>query len=283
MINILCYSMGSWKYRSLSKSLLELASSNIQKLVEVKKLDQESQNLEIKIHNGRKKTFSIDQMIEFDNDSIFGRFYDSKPLDTSIMFEQLGDWVLDFTNAHIWAEGIPDIDPQSARIFTLWAEDPETGKILGRVRGFFVLIPLTLNISTIYDYYSFEGEIAYYPMAIISSFRTTYIEEKHLDSFLEQIRTEISFYWKEVREDVIKRLPKESKLWKRYVYSFPEVIHFTILCPAFDREMIRALNRIDFKISGVMQIFSSPSPLYDEAIIKDHLLSAQKTVNDYLE
>jgi len=244
-------------------------------------MSQNSQILSIRVYNGRTKTLDVEKMIKFDQESVFGRYYRSRPLDTSNMFEQFGDWVVDYTNVHSWAEEIPDVDPRSARLFTLWAEDSQTGTLLGLIRGFFVLVPFTLDKSTLHDYYSLDEGIPYYPMAIISSFRTIVTEEKQMDELLEKMREGISLNWKEVRESIIKRLSKSSKLWKRYILSFPDVIHFTFICPSFDREIIDALNRKDYRITGVMQILSSPSPLYDEATIRHHLRSAQEIIDDY--
>ena len=244
-------------------------------------MTQDNRTLNLKVRNGRNTVLSIEKMIEFDQESIFGRFYRSRPFDTSNMFEQLGDWPVDFTNIHDWAKEIPDIDPRSARIFSLWVEDSLTEKVLGRVRGFYVIVPFTLDKTTIYDYYSLGEDIPYYPMAIISSFRTIITDEKQLDELLDIMRREISLNWKEVRNNIINSLSKSSKLWKRYVLSFPDVIHFTILCPANDREIIDALNRKDYRMTGLMQVFSSSTPSYDKATIRHHLRSAKKILNEY--
>jgi hypothetical protein len=239
----------------------------------------DTQTINLKIHNGRKKPLDVKQMAEFDSKSIFERFFKSQTYDASNMFELMGDWVVDFTNLHDWAKEIPDIDPKSARIFTLWAEDSNTREILGLIRGFYILLPFTLDKATIHDYYSLAEDVPYYPMAIISSFRTIITEEKLIDKLLEQIREAMGRNWKEVREETIRRVPKESKLWKRYVFSFPELIHFTIVCPSSDREIINAVNRLNYRMTGVMQIFSSPSPSYDEATIRHHLRSAQEIID----
>ncbi|MFX0212433.1 MAG: hypothetical protein ACFFDT_41045, partial [Candidatus Hodarchaeota archaeon] len=105
-------------------------------------------------------------------------------------------------------------------------------------------------------------------------------EEHKLEFLLEQMRKGISSNWKEVRKKTIKRLSKGSDLWKRYVFSFEEVIHFTFLCPSIDREMIDTLQRNNYRISGVMQLLSSSAPSYDEATIKHHLLSSQKMLKE---
>ncbi|MFX0151052.1 MAG: hypothetical protein ACFFAJ_09750 [Candidatus Hodarchaeota archaeon] len=238
------------------------------------------QLLNIIIYSGRQNALDVKRMNEFDLKSINEKFYPSRDIDSSSLFEQFGDWCVDFTNVHGWAEEIPDIDPRSARLFTLWAEDGNTGDILGLARGFFILMPFTLTPSTITEYYSFKEDMTYYPMAIISSFRTIIKDEPKLDFLLGQIRKELSSNWKEVRKNTIKHLSKGSDLWKRYVFSFEEVIHFTFLCPSIDREIIDTLQRNNYRITGVMQLLSSPAPSYDEATIKHHLLSSQKMLKE---
>jgi hypothetical protein len=188
----------------------------------------------------------------------------------------MGDWVVDFTNMHDWAKEIPDIDPRSARLFTLWAEDTKTGKILGIVRGFYLIVPFTFDVISVRDYYSLSEEIPYYPMAIISSFKTTITDEDHIDELLNQMRRAIALDWKKVRKKAIKEIPRTSKLWKRYVLSFEDLIHYTIVCPSVDREVIDALNRLTYRMTGMMQIFSSPTAEYEEVTIQSHLRSVQK-------
>jgi hypothetical protein len=242
-------------------------------------MEEDSQTFKIKFHNGLKEIIKSEQLIEFDYNSIMKRFFHSRDLDTSKMLEQLGDWILDFTNVHDWRKEIPDIDTRSARIFSLWAEDLRTGKIIGLVRGFFTLLPYGADKTTLQDYYTFHEELPYYPWAVICALRTIVSENKEMDMLLGQMREAISLNWSKVRQNTIKRLSKGSSLWKRYVYSFSEVIHFTILCPSFDREMIDALTRKDYNLTGIMQIYSSPSSSYDDITLKHHLRSAKKIMD----
>ena len=243
----------------------------------VRKSDQV---LNVIIHNGRHNALDVEQILEFDINSLTEKYFPTRDIDSSILFEQFGDWCVDFTNVHGWAEEIPDIDPRSARLFTIWAEDEDTGDVLGLARGFFVLMPFTFSPTTMKEYYLLQEDMPYYPNAIISSFRTMIKEENELDFLLDQMRKGISSNWKEVRKNTIKHLSKGSDLWKRYVFSFQDVIHFTFLCPSIDREMIDALQRNNYHISGVMQLLSSSSPSYDEATIKHHLRSSQKILKE---
>jgi len=238
------------------------------------------QVLNVIIHNGRQNALDGERLMEFDIKCVLGRFFPTRDIDFSSLFEQFGDWAIDFTNLQGWAEEIPDIDPRSARLFTIWAEDENTGDVLGVMRGFFVLVPFTLSPTTLKEYFLLQEDMTYYPMAIISSFRTRIHEEHKLDFLLDQMRKGISSNWKEVRKSTIKHLSKGSDLWKRYVFAFEDVIHFTFLCPSIDREMIDTLQRNNYRISGVMQLLSSSSPSYDEATIKYHLHSAQKVLKE---
>ncbi len=246
-------------------------------------LRKNDQTLNLIIHDGRQNALDVDRLKDFDLKSVSEKFFPTRDIDSSSLFEQFGDWCVDFTNVHGWAEEIPDIDPRSARLFTIWAEDENTQEVLGLARGFFILMPFTLSPTTIREYYSPQEDMTFYPMAIISSLRTRIKEEKKLDFLLDQMRKKISSNWKELRSNTIKLLSKGSDLWKRYVFSFEEVIHFTILCPSIDREMIDTLQRNNYRISGVMQLLSSSSPSYDEATIKHHLRSSQKLLKEVVK
>ena len=236
--------------------------------------------LNLILHNGRQKALDVVRLEEFDLKSISEKFFPNRDIDSSSLFEQFGDWCVDFTNVHGWAKEMPDIDPRSARLFTIWAEDANSGDVLGLARGFYILMPFTLSPTTIREYYLPQEEMTYYPMAIISSLRTMIKEENQLDFLLDQMRKEISSNWRELRKNTIKILSKGSDLWKRYVFSFEEVIHFTFICPSIDRELIDTLQRNNYRISGVMQLLSSSAPSYDEATIKHHLRSSQKVLNE---
>ncbi len=234
----------------------------------------------IKIYNGRKKPIDVERMTELENNGVLERLFSSSAIELAAVFEQLGPWACDFTNIHVWSKEIPDIDERSARLFSLWAEDSDTKKVLGIVHGFFVVVPFIITPSSIRDYYTLQEDIPYYPMAIVTSFRTNIQEENKLDWFLDKMRGAISKNWKELREKTIARLPKGSELWKRYVLSFDNIIHYTFLCPSIDRELIDALQRNNYRISGVMQLLASPSPAYDEATLVHHIKEAKKMISE---
>lgn len=234
----------------------------------------------IKINDGRKKPIDVERMTELENNCVIERLFSGRASEIAAIFEQLGPWVTDFTNIFVWSKEIPDIDERSARLFSLWAEDNDTKKVLGIVHGFFMVVPFIVNPSTLRDYYALQEDIPYYPMAIVNSFRTIIQEENELDWFLDKMRGAISQNWKELREKTIARLPKGSELWKRYILSFDNIIHYTFLCPSIDRELIDALQRNDYRISGVMQLLASPSPAYDEATLAHHIRGAKKMISE---
>jgi len=239
-----------------------------------------SKKLNVVIHDGREEPVDLKRMMEFEHHSIIGRFFKGREFDASILFEQLGPWAIDFMNVHGWAKEIPDIDSRSARLFTVWIEDAEAKEVIGMVHGFYLLLPFTLSSTTIREYYLLQEDVSYYPLAIIYSIRTIIQDENQLDLLLDRIREGIASTWKKVRLNVIDHLPKGSDLWKRYVFSFNDIIHFTFLCPSIDREVIDALQRNDYRISGVLQLLASPTPSYDEATIAHHLRTARKIVNE---
>ncbi|MHA2238220.1 MAG: hypothetical protein ACXAB2_07610 [Candidatus Hodarchaeales archaeon] len=234
----------------------------------------------IEIHDGRKKPIDVDRMTEFENHSLIDKLFLGREIEVTSVFEQLGSWILDFTNIHIWSKEIPDIDDRSARLFSLWAEDTETKKILGIFHGFFVLIPFTITRSSVRDFYTSQEEVPYYPMAIVNSFRTIIQEENKLDWFLEKMKKALSQTWSELRERTIARLQKGSDIWKRYIFSFDNIVHYTFLCPSIDRVLIDALQRNDYRISGVMQLLASSSPAYDDATLAHHISEAKKTISE---
>lgn len=222
-------------------------------------------------------------MIIFEQKSMIERYFESREFETSTLIEIFGPWAIDFTNLHGWSKEIPDIDPRSARLFSIWAEDASTNEIVGVASGFFLLVPFTFSLTQVREYYSPKENVPYYPMAIMHTMRTTIKEERQLVLFLDRLREGISLNWEECRKNVINHLPKKSELWKRYVLSFENIIHFTFLCPSIDREIIDALTRSNYRISGVMQLLASPAPSYDHITIEHHLRAAQKILDEAAE
>ncbi|UCG04123.1 MAG: hypothetical protein JSW11_09070 [Candidatus Heimdallarchaeota archaeon] len=239
-----------------------------------------SKKLSIIIHDGREEPVELERMIVFEKNA-YERFYEpSREYNTTRQIEKLGPVLIDFTNIHSWAKDIPDIDPRSARLFSVWFEEAKTHEIIGIAHGFFLLLPFILSSATPHEYHSFQRNVPYYPIAIIYSVRTTIRNERYLDLFLDRLREGISSNWKKTRTNVINRLPKGSDLWKRYVLSFENIIHFTFLCPSIDREIIDALERNDYRITSVLQLLASPTPSHDEATITHHLHTAREILKE---
>lgn len=222
-------------------------------------------------HDGLKESIDVKRMTEFDVNSILNQLYEHRDVDSSELLEELGPWALDFSNVFGWSENIPDVDPQSARLFQIWAEDEKSKSVIGTIKGYFTLVPFTFSSSTLKDYYMLQAEVPFYPMAIVTSLRTTIKEIEPLDDFLQKILNEVSQTWMKRRAEVISNLESGSELWKRYLYSFEQIIHFTIMCPSIHRIIIDALKRMDYRITGVMQLLASSSPFYDKATIDHHI------------
>ncbi|MCK5347385.1 MAG: hypothetical protein KAR20_28440, partial [Candidatus Heimdallarchaeota archaeon] len=75
----------------------------------------------LQFHDGLKESIDVERMTEFDVDSILNQLYDNRDVDSSELLQELGPWALDFSNIFGWSENIPDVDPQSARLFQIWA------------------------------------------------------------------------------------------------------------------------------------------------------------------
>ncbi|MHA2495695.1 MAG: hypothetical protein ACXAEI_09400 [Candidatus Hodarchaeales archaeon] len=243
-------------------------------------MENNRQKMVINFHNGREKAIDIERLIEFEDRCVLTLLFRGEDeWDAKTVLEELGPYGIDFSNVILqWSEAIPDIHPHSTRLFTIWAENTETGDVVGLVRGFFMLAPFSSTGGS-KEYYSLHEHIPYYPLACISSFRTTLKEKEALDDFLTQLLEAISQNWQQIRRDTISRLPEGSSLWRRFVLSFEEIIHFSFLCPSIDREVIETLKRRNYRGTGVMQLFASTSPFYDQAAINHHLQRAHQILN----
>lgn len=152
-------------------------------------------------------------------------------------------------------------------------------EIVVTVRGFYILIPFQWGKETIQDYYFLSEDIPYYPFAVIESFLTILSDEQHLINLIERVNEEIQKNWQDLRQRIIKTTEK-TDIWKRYVLSFENIIHYSFLCPAFDRELVEALRKKEYWITGVLQMLASPTPSYDKAAFKTHLNRAKKIIKE---
>ena len=236
--------------------------------------------MKLKFHDGREKPIPLTKMAIFENNSVYHRLYGGEETDLRTVIEEIGLCALDFKNVHEGSEDITDIDIRSTRLFTIWGENSETGEVVGLIRGFVLLLPFsTPSPPDWYEFYSLRDTVPMYPMAIISSIRAISLNRENWDEFITQLLKQISLIWQKVRKKTISRLPEGSPLWKRYIFSFEDIIHFSFTCPSIDREIIEVLKRRGFRITGFLQLLSSPSPVYDHAAIDHHIKKAQKIVN----
>ncbi len=149
------------------------------------------------------------------------------------------------------------------------------------VRGFYVPIPLSTGKKHIRELYFYQEDVVYYPMVVISSFRTVFKDEVLLSELIDRAKDEIELNWKKVKENVIKTVDSSTDLWKRYLSCFDHIVHFSFLCPSIDRELIEALRRKNYRTTGVMQLLASPTPSYDQAMIESHLKTTKKLMEEY--
>ncbi len=244
-------------------------------------MERTSRKIAFKFYNGQENAIEVKRMTDFEVKSTRDRLFEGRSIDSPALVEELGPCVIDFSNVHGWSEDIPDIHPHSTRLFTIWGEDNETGKIAGIAHGFTLLVPFTTSRTSLAEYYSHRERVPYYPKAIIYSFRTAIQEREALDEFLSQLFETISANWREVRNKTITRLQPGSDLWKRFVFSFDQIIHFSFLCPSIDRAVIDTLKGKGYRITAVMQLLASSTPFYDQAAIDYHLRTAQQIIEEF--
>lgn len=231
----------------------------------------------LRFYNGRTHGIDKNRIYEFETKALTNRYYSGQDIDVVTVVEELGPSCLLYSNVQPWAEEIPDIDKQSARLFALWAEDKKTRDIVAIIQGFYVVVPFRWGKKTAKDYYLLSENVPYYPLAVVSSFLTILNEKQQLIRLLAQVKKEIQQNWLELRQNIVDSLDK-TELWKRYVLAFEKIIHFSVLCSAFDRELIEALRAEDYRTTGVLQMLASPTASYDQAMIESHLAGAKKVI-----
>ena len=158
-------------------------------------------------YDGRNHPIDKERLYQFETKAVLDRYYSSQQVASVTLIEDLGPFNLDFTNIHgITSEEIPDIDPRSARLFTLWAEDVETKEVVVILKGYYILLSLHWTDDAIHDYYFLDEDVPYYPMVVISSFRTILKELSDFPPLLESVKEQIELYWRELREHLINTL-----------------------------------------------------------------------------
>ena len=210
----------------------------------------------LKFYNGLSHHIDNERMTQFEEKSLSDRFYSGRDVSTETVIEELGPIAMHYANVQPWAKEIPDIDQRSARIFSIWAEDKDSKEVVTSVKGYYALIPLQWGKETIHEYYTFSENVPYYPVVLISSFLTIINEENLLDQLIDRVKAELRKNWKELRQRMIENLEK-TDLWKRFVLSFENIIHFSFLCSGFDRELVKALRKNDYRITGTLQMLAS--------------------------
>lgn len=235
----------------------------------------------LRFYNGRLHSIDKKRLFEFEMKALLDRYYSGRDIDAGNILEDLGPLALDYTNVHYWSKEIPDIDQRSARLFTMWAEDEKTKDVIAIFRGFYVLLPLKWGKKDLEQYYFCHESVPYYPVVVISAFRTIIRDETELDELLDRTKKAIERNWRELRLKVIETLDKDADLRKRYMLCFDQIIHYSFLCPSIDRELIDALRRRDYRTTGVMQLLASPSVSYDAIMIDSHLKEVQELMKKY--
>ncbi len=237
---------------------------------------------QLRFYDGRINHIDQERLFNFEMKATIERYYSKRSIrDATQRLEDLGPFVVDFTNIMPWTKEIPDVDRRSARLFTIWAEDGATTEVILIVRGFYLLLPVYTSTPSLREYYFYQENVIYYPMVVISSFRTVFKDEVVLSELIDRAKDEIELNWKKVKENVIKNVDSSTDLWKRYLSSFDQIVHFSFLSPSIDRELIEALRMKNYRTTGVMQVLASPTPSFDQAMIESYSKKAKKLMEKY--
>ncbi|MFX1251762.1 MAG: hypothetical protein ACFFCZ_09155 [Promethearchaeota archaeon] len=235
----------------------------------------------LRFYNGRYYSIDNERLYNFELQTLLNRYYPDYETEAINLVEELGSFMIDYSNAQHWSEEIPDIDPKSARIFTIWAENEDTKEIVVLCHGYFILQPFFIGKNQLREYYFYEEDVPYYPTAIFTTFRTIIQDVVQLNQLLDRVCVEVDQNWRELRAHLIKSLKKNTALWKRYVFSFDKIVLYEFQCPSIDRELIDALKRKKYRMTGIIQLLASPSPSYDQITIENHLKHAKKIIEDH--
>lgn len=254
---------------------LHIFTRYIRHLIEIKNMGKVSDLKNICFYDGLKRPIDKERILKFEKNAIYDRYYSGRVFDHTTLIEDLGTIQIDFTNIHDWLQELPDIDSKSGRIFSLYAEDIDTKSIVVIIHGYIILVPFGIGKAALKEYYYQAGVDTYYPIAIISSLRTTISTPNILVKLLDRIEQEVNIYWKRRKIEIIELL-KEGDLWKRYINSFDDIIHYYFLCPSIDRELVFALKQREYKTQGNFQLLSNTTASYDDAMINDHLKRAKR-------
>ncbi|MFX0122971.1 MAG: hypothetical protein ACFFAE_04980 [Candidatus Hodarchaeota archaeon] len=234
---------------------------------------------QLRFYDGRKHPIETERLLKFEIQSVIDRFYYDRVVDAITVIDDFGSIHLDYSNIQLWSKEIPDIDERSARLFIIWAEEEKSKNVVLILRGFFILVPFKFGKEALKGYH-YDYQSPCYPMAIVTSFRTTITNIAELSELIDRVKQRIELNWRNIRQQVIDTLDK-TELWERYVLSLEKLTYFSFLCPSTDRELIEALKRQNYRTTGFLRILASPTPSYDEIMIKSHVSEAKKLIEKH--
>ncbi|MFW9853486.1 MAG: hypothetical protein ACFFFG_00400 [Candidatus Thorarchaeota archaeon] len=236
-------------------------------------------NDQFAFYDGQIHPIDKERMSNFDTMAFIDRFYpDLDTITHEQIIGELGTHAIDFTNIHGWSQEIPDVDDRSARLFTIWAENVLTKEVIAIVKGHIILHPFESTRNGIKDYYFGTADTPYYPKVLITTFRIVLTEAKELNDFISQLFDVIEIKWQTIRKRVISS-SVDPEIRKRYILSFKKIIYYSCVIPSVDKDLIKALRRKDYVITGVSQILSAKSVSYDEALVAHHINIAKKQIS----
>lgn len=114
---------------------------------------------QLRFHDGLSSSIERERLFNFEMNAVIDRLYgkEGKKIHSTTLMEELGPINIDYTNLHKHlTDHIPDLDSRTARLFSLWAEDPKTKEIIVILRGYYIVIPFKWGSETIRDYYFYD-------------------------------------------------------------------------------------------------------------------------------
>ena len=232
---------------------------------------------DFKFYDGSQNFIDNKRSIIFEKKAVMEKFFNKENIIAKDLIENLGPFQFDFANMMQWSTDIPDIHPNSARLFCLWAEDINTKEVMCIIRGCIFLVSFDWSLSSLNDYYDLKDhDTTYYPYVVISSFRNIFTTNDEIETLVLASKQAIQNHWKVLRQKVINQLPKDTDLWLRYQKSGEEIITISILFPSFDLKLNNVLKNLNFKTSSVFQLATSSTETFDKASLEDHFSKVKK-------
>lgn len=238
------------------------------------------ESIDWEFYDGRIHSIDPKRLQEFDIEAMVERYGYDFQTETRIVIDELGPFAIDFNNIYPYAKTVPDISKTSARLFTVWAEDKTSKKVVGISKGHIFLhhFDMTAMDQTRGYYHEEIRDIEhirpYYPKVLITSCRLLHKDDDIIERYLKELLEFIENLWKKIRSSIIHS-SEDLNLKKRYIKSFEDIIYVTFLIPSQESSLMRVLRKKKYQLSGVMHLLSRREESYDKAIFDNHIQQAK--------